>query len=221
VQSKVKVYKERMNHFEMRNLVLSLVLIFCLAEINAQSENKLVQSDKLTWFGIDCTKLKLIGASGTAEDIAGKYFMAWNRVVVTEREKYDFARFFQKSYVERDLAWISEQNDRRELSGLKGYKNQNFTASEVAAHVQTYQLEGEGPGLVIVLENFNKLEEIGTMWVVFFDIESKQVLFAKHMSAKPKGFGFRNYWVRTVFEVLKESGKQYKRWVKQYEKFAE
>lgn len=67
---------------------------------------------------------------------------------------------------------------------------------------------------MFVLENFNKIEERGTMWVVFFDIESKQILLTKNMSGKPQGFGFRNYWVRTVYDVMREMGDQYKNWIK-------
>lgn len=198
----------------MKRLIFGLVFMLLSVQMTAQYENRIVQVDELVWFGLDCSKLKLIGFTESSEEVADKYFMQLNTVVVQETRKYDFARFFQKSKVTHDLAWISELNDKTDPSELKAYANQKISVHELAAHIEAYNIEGEGVGLVFVLENFNKIEELGTMWVVFFDIESKQILLTKNMSAKPQGIGYRNYWVRTVYDVLREIGDQYKKWIK-------
>ena len=198
----------------MKSLFISLMILVGSSQLMAQSENRIAQVDTLTWFGVDCTQMKLIGMTGSAEEIADKYFLAWNAVVAGEREKYDLAKFFHKSTVEYDLAWVSEINDKVDPSNLEGYGDQEISAREVAAHIQTYQVSGDGVGLVIVLENFNNLTEVGSMWVVFFDIGSKEVLLAKNMSAEPQGFGYRNFWVHTVYDVLKDMSKDYRKWVR-------
>lgn len=42
---------------------------------------------------------------------------------------------------------------------------------------------------------------------------SKKVLLTERMTAKAGGFGFKNYWVKTVFLVLEEIRKsKYKEW---------
>lgn len=122
----------------MKSIVVSLVLLFLSVQVQGQAENKVVQADELVWFGLDCSKLKLIGFTGSPEEVVGKYFMAWNTVVVQENEKYDLAGFFQKSRVSHDLAWISELNDKRDPSDLKAYKNQNITTKELTEHIQNY-----------------------------------------------------------------------------------
>lgn len=180
----------------------------------SQGEQQVAQADKITYFGLDCSKLVVIGESATGEDIVNKYFVSWNGVVINEDTKYDFGKAFKKKEVEKDIAYISKQNAQRDPSDVIAYENQTISEDELVKHVKSYEMEGSGVGLVFVLENFNKLEEKGTMWVTFFDIESKQVLMAKHMSAKPGGFGMRNFWVRTVYDVLQDSSKQYKKWIK-------
>jgi hypothetical protein len=71
-----------------------------------------------------------------------------------------------------------------------------------------------GVGVVFIMESFNKEEEKGHMWVVFFDIPTKEVLLMEKMSGAAGGFGWRNYWARTYYNVLKEIEKtQYKAWL--------
>lgn len=180
----------------------------------AQGEQQVAQADEMTYFGLDCSKLVVIGESATGEDIVNKYFVSWNGVVMNEDSKYDFAKTFKKKEVHKDIAYISKRNAQRDPSDVIAYENQSISEDELVSHIKSYEMEGSGVGLVFVLENFNKLEEKGTMWVTFFDIERKQVLMAKHMSATPGGFGMRNFWVRTVYDVLNDSKKQYKKWIK-------
>lgn len=180
----------------------------------SQGEGQVAQADELTWFGLDFTQAMVIGETATGEEIVNKYFVGWNSVVLNEPDKYDFGKFFKKKEVHRNIAYISKQNAQRDPSEVIAYEPQSISEDELVSHIGSYEMEGSGVGLVFVMENFNKLEEKGTMWVTFFDIESKQILMAKHMSAQPRGFGFRNFWLGSVYEVLKDSGRQYKKWIK-------
>ncbi len=195
--------------------VLLLVVITCFFNVGfAQDARRLAEATELTYFGLDCSLLKVIGESATGEELVRKYFTGWNGVVVREKEKYDLARFFNKQVVHYDLAAINRLNSQRAPSDVIGYENQNITEDDLIGHVNSYHMEGTGIGLVIVLENFNKYTETGTMWVTFFDISNRKVLLARKMSAEPMGFGFRNYWVHTIYDVLEESSRQYRKWVK-------
>ncbi len=192
-------------------LVIASFFIWNLAL--SQGVQQVAQADELTYFGLDCTELVVIGESATGEDIVNKYFVSWNGVVINEEKKYDFGKAFKKKQVNKDIAYVSKQNAQRNPADVIAYESKSISEDELVRHIKSYDVEGSGVGLVFVLENFNKIEEQGTMWVTFFDIESKQVLMAKHMSAKPGGFGMRNFWVRTVYDVLQDSRKQYKKWI--------
>lgn len=198
----------------MKKLVMLIAASFIITGTMAQGEQTVAQADEITWFGLDFSRAVVIGESTSADEIADRFFVSWNAVVVNEQSKYDFGKTFKKSSVKRDMAFITELNANRDRSDLIAYSAKEITEDELVKHIGNYNVSGEGVGLVFVVENFNKLEEVGTMWVTFFDINTKQVLMAKHMSAKPGGFGMRNYWARTVYEVLKDSGKQYKKWIK-------
>jgi hypothetical protein len=180
----------------------------------AQGEQTVAQATEITWLGLDCTKLKMIGEAVTGEDLVNRYFTSWNSVVVTEGTKYDFSRAFKKAVVHKNLAAISELNAKVNPSDVIAYESHSISEDDLVRHVASYELNGEGVGLVFILENFNKMEERGSMWVTFIDMQSGSILMAKHMEARPGGFGIRNYWVRTVYEVLQMSAKEYKKWIK-------
>jgi len=78
-----------------------------------------------------------------------------------------------------------------------------------------------GTGIVFIMELFDKTEKkgYGYMHVVFFDIQSKNVLLSTRMSGKASGFGKRNFWINTVYGTLKQmGGGVYKGLVKKYAK---
>lgn len=191
--------------------LLSFVLSF---DVVAQGEQQVAQATEITWLGLDCTKLRMIGEAVTGEDLVNRYFTAWNTVVVNENTKYDFSKAFKKPVVHKNIAAISEMNASVNPASVIAYENNTISEDELVKHVASYDLKGSGIGLVFVLESFNKLEERGSMWVTFIDMQSGRILMAKHMEARPGGFGIRNYWVRPVYEVLQMSAKEYKKWIK-------
>lgn len=194
----------------------ALIILFISLHISAfsQGEQQVAQADEITYVGLDFTQAVVIGESVTGEELVNKFFRAWNNVVYSEESKYDFAKTFKKKNVKRDISYISKINDQRDPEDVVAYENQTITEDELVQHINSYEIEGSGVGLVFVVENFNKLEEEGTMWVTFFDMDTKKVLMAKHMSGDAGGFGMKNFWARTVYNVLNNSKKKYKKWIK-------
>lgn len=189
---------------------------FFITAALAQGEHQVAEAEKITYFGLDASFLVVVGESGvTGKELVNKYFKGWNSVVSTERDKYDLKKIFRKEVVEYDLSIVDRLNSKRDPSALIASEGVDISQDQLASHIKQHYSTGEqGVGLVIALESFNKYIEKGSMWVTFFDMQSGSILLAKHMSGKPTGFGVRNYWVRTVYNVLMDSKKQYRRWMK-------
>ncbi|HNY14118.1 MAG TPA: hypothetical protein PKI12_01170, partial [Bacteroidales bacterium] len=60
----------------------------------------------------------------------------------------------------------------------------------------------EGIGLVFFVETLDKVREKGIMWVAFFNLADRNLLFAEKMSGVAGGISFRNHWARSVYEVI-------------------
>ena len=63
------------------------------------------------------------------------------------------------------------------------------------------------------MEGMNKIDGKASMYVTIMDMASKKVLFTKRMIGKVMGFGFRNYWASSIYQVLKQIDKKdYSNW---------
>ncbi|MBL4704307.1 MAG: hypothetical protein JKY54_07285 [Flavobacteriales bacterium] len=91
-----------------------------------------------------------------------------------------------------------------------------ISKDKIESHVKSYDgVEGEGVGIVFIVESLNKLEQAGFMWVTFFDEKTKEIIYTERMSGAAQGFGIRNYWAGTFYNVVKEiKDKRQKKWFK-------
>jgi hypothetical protein len=93
----------------------------------------------------------------------------------------------------------STQIDHTDGSREEMVTPSNTTEADIAAVVKHYKLKNDkGLGLVFVMDRLVKAQEVGCLYVVFFDVDSRKVLSSERLCEKAGGFGFRNYWFRPV-----------------------
>jgi hypothetical protein len=207
----------------MKKLVLTFLVLSVLsltATIQAQyTTADIFKVDKITWYGLDFTNIKLIGSEGflDPDNIKYTFFNSWNNLVKVEPDKYNLERFFKKKDVDIQLDLVKKRNKTVDPDQLVIDEDYDFHMEKVEEIISEYEVEGEGIGLVFIMESFNKNEAMGYMWVTFFDIKTKKVLLADNMSGKAGGFGMRNYWAKSYFNVMREiEKKKYKMWDAEY-----
>jgi len=200
---------------------LLLTISFGLAlPLAAQSKTDFLNSKdkKATWLGIDYSELRIFGDSeADANKIKDDYLGAINDLVINEPDKYFVAKAFQVAKLEFDLTEITKINkmiNPDSLIVLKSSNLQRLTSEMVQAKVSAYDLAGKsGYGILFMVDEFNKSKPQASMYVVVIDMGSKKVLIAKRLAGEAAGFGFRNYWARPVYEVLKTVQKpEYDKW---------
>ena len=196
------------------------LLLLSAVGLQAQTfgDNRIKSEAKLVFYGLDFSKAKLIGHEGFSDpnDIKNRFFDMWNRLMVNEADKYNFKKVFKMDDLEYDLSVIEERNQIPNAEELVIEGAHSLAESDVRDIIQEYNgsEHSEGLGLVFIIETFNKREEEATMWVTFFDIATKEIVLTGHYTGEPGGFGIRNYWARTVYEVLEQLEKDYKKWLK-------
>jgi hypothetical protein len=214
----------------MKKLTILVLFISACSMTYAQNTAKDVfTKDEIVWYGLDFSKAKMIGkfdqgagaapASGT--EIKNKYFSSWNEVVVTETKKYDFKKAFRKTSVYKDLSVVEKSNAKVDADELMTYNDYKFQTPDATVDgiIKSYGKgeKSEGIGLVFIVESFNKGEQYASVYVTFFDIATKTVLFKERMQGKAGGFGIRNYWAKAVYSILTEiDDSAYKSWKKTY-----
>jgi hypothetical protein len=190
----------------------------------SQSMNDIFdKSTSVTWLGLDLSQAKLIGDRekyGSSSDV--KYLMeAWNNLIINEPEKFDIAGAIHKSKVENAIEATKNRNtevDPAEMFSDKSADHMHLKPSDVEEIVSSYDFGTlSGIGLMFVVESFNKINEQGSAYVTFINLDSREVMFTERLTAPPRGFGMRNYWAGSVYEMLnKMKKKEFEMWRKKY-----
>ena len=200
-----------------------LAVVFLLAgtqPLSAQTLKEFFNSSEvpLTYLGVDFTRAKVFNdIAANAMDIRDRQFAAINQVIVNEPKKYDFQKALSKSNVTNDISFVNAKNakiDAEKIIESNSADEVRFTKATIESIVKGYKFAGKkGIGLMFIMESMNKASAQASMYVTFIDIASGKVLLTERMTAKAAGFGFRNYWAKTVYEVLDDIKKsKYKEW---------
>jgi hypothetical protein len=112
-----------------------------------------------------------------------------------------------------DMGAVGAANDKasaKQIEREDGTREEKVNLShlkekDIASIIKSYKLKHDkGLGLVFIMDRLVKVQEMGCLYVVFFDVSSRKVLKCERLSEKAFGFGFRNYWFRPVKEAVRK-----------------
>jgi hypothetical protein len=177
----------------------------------------------VTWLGLDFSNTKLIGDRekfGSESDLR-HLLDAWNDLIVKEPDKYDIAKAVDRKKVENAIEVTKEHNAEVDVMAMFTDDQKDYihvSSDDVSQIVSGYDFKGKsGIGLMFVIESFSKLNEEGSMWVTFINMDSKEVIFTERLVNKPGGFGMRNFWAGCVYGVItKMQKKEFEMWRKKH-----
>ena len=170
----------------------------------AQDKARVMNEKTITWYGIDFTIGRFTSVTEDPAVVVSQYLKAINSVILAEPEKYNLKTFFSKTEVIPGVDQVNENNAKIDPGTLVITDKHEVSLDDVKKVIKSYNTEGKtGMGLVFIAENLNKISQTGSFYVCFFDLANGEVIDAKRMSAKAAGFGFRNYWAGSAYNVMK------------------
>ncbi len=167
--------------------------------------NEIFFRQDIVFYGFDMTYLKLTNSTklGHGVEIVQKYYEAWNDELTN------------KMLTIKDMRhWMDKRTMFVGKSVFSNYRFMDYQDFVIANNycipyedlekiVKSYVLaEKNGLGMVVVLENFNKEREYSLIWVVFFDIATREILFAAEVSGKAGGSGMVKHWAVGVEQAF-------------------
>lgn len=179
----------------------------------------------IVWLGIDFSQVKLIGdffqigeaGEMSPAQIRNRFFPAWNELVLRESRKYDIAGMFRKDEVIYGIDPIMEINKNASLAEMETESEPNYSKEDIQNFISDYNFDhNEGIGLLFVAESLNKYRERGTYHFVAINLANNEILLHERMAGSAGGFGLRNYWARTYYEVIREITGNYRSWRRAY-----
>ena len=201
----------------MKKLAFALWLL-TLAGTSMTRAAEPASADTLVWCGLDYSKVKLIGTLDfqQPEQIFPGMLNAWNGLFM--KEMLPELEKMAKS-VRSDLAAVQPGNDkatgsqieRKDGTSDEMVKPSHITEAEIADIVKSYKMENQsGLGLVFIMDRLVKAQQVGCMYVVFFDVSTRKVISSERVVGKAGGIGFRNFWFSPVKVAVKQLPKMYK-----------
>jgi hypothetical protein len=202
----------------MHRTILPLVGALALAGCSSVPYVPLVservkQATTIVWAGLDYSQVQMVGTDDFRDPSAifPGYLDSWNGLFVAELVEPLEKRLGKKIVVDIDGMYaqnkkatpaqvIRKDGDRSEYVD-KGH----ITSEDLAAAVKGYSLKAkEGVGLVYVVERLVKAQHVGCLYIVFFDIGTREILECRRGVYPAGGMGFRNFWFRPIKGPLRE-----------------
>ncbi len=205
----------------MAKMILISVYVFIAQCGIAQSaKNVFDEKTPITWLGLDFTGAKFIGDQeklGTEEDLH-KLLTAWNNLMINEPDKFDVGKALHRLPLKQAVEVAIAHNEKLNLQGtMTSSEITHLNKEDVSRIVSSYDFgSNKGVGVLFVIDSFSKLAEEGVVWITFVDLDNKVVILAERMTAKPVGFGIRNYWAGAIYKMLKKINSDYDTWKKKY-----
>lgn len=187
----------------MKKLLLFAFLFFAGLSY-AQDKQGLIDSETLTFYGVDFSKAKVFGANESLSEFKAA-FGGINNLFINEQKKYNVSKTFKKDVslslnAVKDL--VDEIKNKEFVADSNDYSLSEEDVKALVKNLHTGSDKGYGAILFAGLLNKGKPE--ATYDVVIFDIASKEILVQKKVTAKAKGFGLRNFWAASVHGALKQ-----------------
>lgn len=208
----------------MKRLFTILGLLCLTFTLQAQSLSEFLnnKNSKTYWLGVDYSQVKLIGdgfeglldSSGEPVELRDKYAQDWNDLIIRESSKYAFDKALRKNEVINATAQTDQRNRTMNLKNVMVNAAQNLSESDIHKHVASINFDvKDGYGVMMIMESLDKDRAQAILHFVIIDLPTKKILKVEQFSGAPKGFGFRNFWARPIYDALQEiNKKKYRQW---------
>ena len=212
----------------MKRLIIASIFLVYAGMASAQTAADLFKpgSVEFYWLGIDYSHVKIVGgyiqffgdAGKGGAEVRDAFFPAWNALVLAEPKKYDIAGMIQQSSIKNDIEMITSINAKTKIDDMEASETPNYSEADIERFVSQYNLSGKsGIGVLFIAESLNKLGQVGTFHFVAIRNSDKTVLLQQRFTGKPMGFGVRNYWAGSVYDIIGSIKKtHYKAWKSKY-----
>jgi hypothetical protein len=184
----------------------TFVFALSLSAACAAEKNPLLAAGQVVWAGVDYSQVRLIGLAEEFHDPAVIRFEEWNKLFLDERIPIVEKLTGKQVVADADYLTTNCQVPAgAQLITTPGaddtISRTHLTPDKLAALVKGYDLKTKsGLGLVFIVDRLVKVNTKGegAVYVVAFDLATRDVVFSERVVGRGDGHGFRNYWFRIV-----------------------
>lgn len=176
------------------------------AKIYGNRGNEVFFRQDLVFYGYDLTYLKLTNPKkmGQSMQLIQQYFNDWNNVLNKDIGYNNLSKWMGKRSMIMGTP-VFNNYYKRDFNNFVEYGNYCISFEDLQKIINSYDLnENQGIGMVINLVNFNKDREFSMIWVTFFDIATRDILFAVLTTGEAGGGGMVGHWATGVEDAVRK-----------------
>lgn len=200
----------------MKKILVLILTIFSI-QVFSQTASDVFDYKAMTFYGLDFTQARCIGSTEfpSGEEMKDVYFEEWNKLFMDE-DLIRIGKPYKKKKVEYDSLIL---NYNREINPddivIDG--SYSFKKSDIDKFTEKFtDSEKAGIGMVYLVEALNANEKYLSLWVIFFNNSTGEVLISEPLRSKGKGRKFEDYWYNAFIKLYMESAYDYKAWSRIY-----
>ena len=156
-------------------------------------------NNKLYWFGIDYSRVKIRLGKDPREKYSELFFVDCNDYLLSQDGFTNFRKHF-KFIIDTGIVVI--RNNGISFSTIYNKKPQILALDSIRTILNGFNINHTGVGLIIFVTDINKGLEIITYYSTFFDLRSKTILLCLKETKKTSGVGMANHWTKPIIENL-------------------
>lgn len=176
------------------------------AKIYGNRGNEVFFRQDLIFYGYDLTYLKLTNPKkmGQSMQLIQQYFNDWNNVLNKDIGYNNLSKWMGKRSMIMGTP-VFNNYYKRDFNNFVEYGNYCISFEDLQEIINSYDLnENQGIGMVINLVNFNKDREFSMAWITFFDIATRDILFAVLTTGEAGGGGMVGHWATGVEDAVRK-----------------
>jgi hypothetical protein len=196
-------------------IVITGFICVVVQTVVAQNNEQVKTSDKsdsirntesLYYYGVDFSHIRISDSLKVSR--SAEYSKVYPRAWIAYLEK----EIMRTHWVQRSLRKRTFYYKQNEIISVSVKVVNDFIIAEpysfpldtVKYAIKQYNLnEKAGIGLVLIPENFNKQQEHARMWVVFFDIQNREILWATEVTGRCQHMGYTAHWGSGIIDGFK------------------
>lgn len=192
------------------NLFFRIFAVYKIDAIMFMDEDLFIDFLKvkeILWTGINFSRAKFTcNGFNFSQEIMQHYLNDWNMLILNDQKKYDIRMSFRKPIMQYDLSAVTKINKNIKIVRML---TQHIDIKDIISEdeIKEYYLYQSFPqnvkySLALLVESFDTDTKTASIWVVIVENTTSQVVLCEKFLKKPGGFGTRNYWARTFYNLL-------------------
>ena len=185
----------------MKKFLMTLALVLAVGIAMAQTSMKEVRS--VTFYGVDFTKAKVVGAEYRATDMI-RAFSNTNQAFMNEPNRFNVAKALKVAIERMQLTTVRERNLAIPYDALSTVEVAEALSEEQVAEVVAAYPEGSGYGALILGEEINGATSQVRLRMVVFDRTSREIVYQRVADIEVEGTTPRELWTEGIYIFLKK-----------------